>query len=584
VAATNDTGIPLFGRDFFSESVPFSRLGDGSLGGKASGLAQIHQRILPQLDPAQFPQIEVAVPHLCVLTSELFDSFLERNHLWDLASSDEPDDRIALAFQQAELPAEVVGDLRALISKVRSPLAIRSSSLLEDALAHPFAGVYATKMIPNNQPEVDKRFRRLGEAIKFVFASAFFQGAKAYLRTIGRQQSDEKMSVILQEVVGQRHDERFYPCISGVARSFNYYPSGRARPQDGVVNLALGLGKTIVDGGLSWSYSPAHPKAPPPFSSVGDMLNNTQKDFWAVHMGPPPLPDPIRETEYLVQAELEQAEGDGVLGLLASTYVPQSDRCYPGLHPGGPRLLDFAQILVHRRVALNDLLRRLLELSERELGAAVEIEFAVNLDPARRQPARFGFLQVRAMAAPGEQIEISSQDLAGPGVVIASTRALGNGRLAGLRDLVFLKPEAFEASHTRQMAAELAGFNRELLEAGRNCVLIGFGRWGSSDPWLGVPVEWSQISAARVIVEATLPQMQPDLSQGSHFFHNLISFGAFYLAVPPAEAAGIDWDWLDRQALVRETGFVKHVRAAGPLTILADGRSGRGMVRRDAAD
>jgi len=579
MATADDRGLPQFGRQFFGATETLTRVGTGELGGKASGLELIHQRILSRLDGVAFPDIQVAVPTLTVLTTHLFDLFMERNRLYEIALSDEPDDRIAHAFQQAELPAEFVGDLRALITKVHTPLAVRSSSLLEDALDHPFAGVYETKMIPNNQPEGDTRFRRLVEAIKFVYASVFFRQAKSYIRSIGQEQRAEKMAVIIQEVLGRRYGDRFYPCISGVGRSYNYYPSGHGRPEDGVVNLALGLGKQIVDGGLSWTYCPVYPQAPPPFKSIGDLLKNTQTEFWAVNMGKPPRPDPIHETEYLARATLADAEYDGTLDSVVSVYDPGSDRVYPGLWTDGPRLLDFAPLLTTGELPLNDLVRRLLELAAAAVGSDVEIEFAVDLDRRRTPPARFGFLQVRPMKVSDAEIEVAPEALDGPEVVLASEQVLGNGRRDEIQDVVFVRPQRFDPKFTPRIAIELDQINRALLDAGRPYLLIGFGRWGSSDPWLGTPVDWGQISAARVIVEATLPAMNPDLSQGSHFFHNLIGFQVLYLSVPHQGRYRIDWDWLDRQETVAETDLVKHVRTTRPLEILVDGRRRRGVIK-----
>ena len=300
------------------------------------------------------------------------------------------DQRVAHAFLRAELPAELVGDLRALVEQVHVPLAVRSSSLLEDALAHPFAGVYATKMIPNDQLDTDTRFRKLVEAVKFVYASTFFREAREYQRSVGVGPRDEKMAVVVQEVVGKRCGPRFYPALSGVARSYNYYPSGRARPEDGVVNLALGLGKTIVDGGVSWAYSPAHPKAPPPYSSIRDLLKNTQTSFWAIDMAGARPYHPLREAEFLHAGTLQEAEDDETLRFLASTYDARSDRLTPGLQETGPRVLDFSPLLVHSQVPLNACLRAVLAAAEEVAGGAAEIEFAVNLDRRRGVPACAG--------------------------------------------------------------------------------------------------------------------------------------------------------------------------------------------------
>jgi hypothetical protein len=574
-----DSDLPQFGRQFFGAAEAFTRIGSGELGGKAAGLELIREQILSALDPAAFPDIAVGVPTLTVLTTELFDLFMTRNDLYPIALAEEPDERIAAAFQDADLPAEFVGDLRALITKVHTPLAVRSSSLLEDALDHPFAGVYETKMIPNNQPDTDTRFRRLVEAIKFVYASVFFRQAKSYIRSIGQDPRAEKMAVVIQEVLGSRYGDRFYPFLSGVGRSYNYYPSGHGTPADGVINLALGLGKQIVDGGLSWTYCPVYPQAPAPFKGIGDLLKNTQTEFWAVNMGKPPRHDPIHETEYLVRAALADAELDGTLEHLVSVYDPRSDRFYPGLRPNGPRLLDFAPILTAGALPLNDLVRLLLERSAQALGADVEIEFAVDYERRRTPPARFGFLQVRPMKVSDQEIRIVPEAMEGAAVVLASDQVLGNGQRDDIRDVVFVKPAAFDPKFTPRIAQELDQINRSFLDEERPYLLIGFGRWGSSDPWLGIPVDWGQISAARVIVEATLPDMNPDLSQGSHFFHNLIGFQVLYLSVRHSGRYRIDHEWLDRQETIAETEHVKHVRVAAPLQILVDGRHGIGVIR-----
>ncbi|HYW68304.1 MAG TPA: PEP/pyruvate-binding domain-containing protein, partial [bacterium] len=492
--AAEASHLPEFDREFLGAGQTFTRIGRGEYGGKAAGLDLVRDRVLARLSPDDFPDLEVAVPTLTVLTTELFESFMKRNGLDPTDFADIPDDRIAMAFQSAEFPAEFVGDLRSLISSVHTPLAIRSSSLLEDALAHPFAGVYETKMIPNNEAGTDARFHRLVQAVKFVYASTFFSSARSYIGSVGQDLSSEQMAVIVQEVVGTRSDERFYPTVSGVARSYNYYPTGKAEPSDGVVNLALGLGKQIVDGGLSWTYCPKYPAAPPPYAGVGDLMKNSQTEFWSVNMGTPPLPDPIRETEYLVTADLKAAEYDGRLEKLVSTYDGRSDRMRPGIQGDGPRVLDFAPILSYDALPLNKLILRLMDHTKEAVGEDVEIEFAIDIDPLGRRKPRFGFLQARPMMVSRDVTSVSEEELSDPAVVVASTNVLGNGTRDDIGDIVYLRPEAFEAKHTPSIAAELEKINRELVAAGRPYVLIGFGRWGSSDPWLGVPVDWGQIS------------------------------------------------------------------------------------------
>jgi hypothetical protein len=569
-------GVPSFDRRFFDGTETFTRVGSGSIGGKAHGLLSIKDILASRLESRDRAAFDVRVPTLSVIATDLFDAFMERNGLWEIVLSGRPDDRIALAFQQAALPAELVGDLRALIEQVHTPLAVRSSSRLEDAMYRPFAGVYATKMIPNNQPDADTRFRRLVEAVKFVYASTFFVGARGYREAAGVSDQQEKMAVIVQEVVGRRHGDRYYPELSGVARSYSFYRSGKARPEDGVVNLALGLGKTIVDGGLSWTYSPNYPRATPPYGSVRDVLKQTQLEFWAVNMGKPPAYNPIEETEYMVRAGIADAEYDGTLREVASTYLPQSDRLSPGIGASGPRVINFAPLLVLEDLPFNDLVGKLLSVCREAVGAAVEIEFAVTFPPGD-EPARFGFLQVRPMVVSAEEVDVDL-DQGGAGVLLASDRVMGNGVVEDVRDIVFVKPDVFESRHTPAVAEELATLNRALAAERRPYLLIGFGRWGSSDPWLGIPVTWDQIASAKAIVEATLPSMNVELSQGSHFFHNISSFGVSYFSVPFGGGYPIDWDGLSRQRVVRDMALVRHVRADSPLLIKVDGRSGRGLI------
>lgn len=570
--------VPVFSRAFFGSDEPFSRIGGGEYGGKARGLIFIRDFLRAGFDATRFPGLHADIPRTVVLATDVFDAFMERNHLFDVACSDLPDDRIALAFQDADLPVEYLGDLRSLVEEVRLPLAVRSSSLLEDALFRPFAGIYGTKMIPNHESDPSTRFKRLVEAIKFVFASVYSRSAKSYIRTTEKTIRDEKMAVVIQEVVGERWNDRFYPQLSGVARSYNFYPTGKAKPEEGVVNLALGLGKTIVDGGVSWAYSPAYPKAPPPLAGPADLLEKTQTEFWAVNMGKPPAFDPTSEAEYLIQANLQNAEYDDTIRLLASTFDPRSERIVPGTGPDGPRILNFAPVLVNEELPLNRFIKELLETCDNAVGNKVEIEFAVSWPRGKLQEARFGFLQVRPMVVSDEVVDIADAEFDAPGVLLSSNRVMGNGIVEGVRDVVYVKPDVFEARHTRQIAAELEALNQPLLDAGRPYLLIGFGRWGSSDPWLGIPVDWGQICGAKVIVEATLPSMNVDPSQGSHFFHNISSFKVSYLSVRHDRDRAIDWAWLEAQDGIAETNLVRHVGVREPLLIKVDGRHGRGVI------
>ncbi len=582
-AFVGNLDVPAFDRAFFTGTERFTRIGDGACGGKASGLLFIKDVLDGRFPPGSFGPLTVAIPRLTVITTALFDGFMAQNRLHDIALSDAPDDRIAHAFQKADLPVELLGDLRALVQQVHTPLAIRSSSLLEDALLQPFAGVYATKMTPNNQFDADTRFRKLVEAVKFVYASTFFRNAKDYGRASGRDITQEKMAVIVQEVVGRRHGDRFYPDVSGVARSYSFYRSGAARPEDGVVNLALGLGKTIVDGGLAWTYSPAFPHATPPFASPRAMLGETQSRFWAVNMGKAPAYDPVAETEYLVEATLKEAAEDETLEFVASTYDPQSDRLSIGMRPGGAWAVTFAPLLALDEVPLNAAVKSLLGACEEAVSAKVEIEFAMTIERNRGGlAAQFGFLQVRPMAVSDQVVDVPIGDLESDAALVASETVMGNGTVDTIRDVVYVRPERFEARHTRAIARELAQVNTELVDEKCSYLLIGFGRWGSSDPWLGIPVEWSEINGAAAIVEATLPAMNVDLSQGSHFFHNISSFQVSYFSVPHSGRYAIDFDWLAARPVVRESELVRHVRLSSPLVVRVDGRSGRGVVMKSA--
>jgi hypothetical protein len=572
--------LSAFQRGAFASGERATRIGAGEIGGKASNLVRMWELVRTRFGGGEYPQFDVTIPTMTVVSTAHFDAFLDQNGLHERLDGDMSDAEIALAFQQAELPVTMVGDLRSLVEEAREPLAVRSSSRLEDALARPFAGVFLTKMIPNNEASPDVRFRKLSQAIKLVYASPFLRHARRSLRAFGAEPAEEKMAVVLQEVVGRRFDGRFYPQISGVARSFNFYPQGRARPEDGVVDLALGLGRTIVDGGLCWTYVPRYPRLRPPFSNAAEMLESTQTRFWAVNMGRPPAYDPTRETEYLVEAGLAEAESDGTLTLSASTYDAASDRLSPGLGRDGPRVLDFAPLLQLRDYPLNDVIRALLEVCEESFAGPVEIEFAVAFDPTRRRPARFGFLQVRPMAVDDERVDVPAEQLAAPRTLVASERALGNGESQVIRDVVYVRPDRFESRLTPAIAEELADLNEQLVDEDRPYLLIGFGRWGSSDPWLGIPIGWSQISGARALVEATLPTMNVELSQGSHLFHNLSSLRVSYLSVRHDGRHGIDWEWLAAQPAVHESESIRHVRTTSPLAVRVDGRSGRGVILR----
>jgi hypothetical protein len=567
-----------FDRKLIDSTGIFTYIGHGSVGGKAQGLAFIKDSLVSCINPATFPGVTVNIPTLTVLATDIFDRFMKQNKLYDIALSDARDDEIALAFQKTDLPPEIVGDLRAISNRMHTPLAIRSSSLFEDAMHEPFAGVYGTKMIPNNQYDADTRFKIMIEAIKFVYASTFFKEAKEYIATTGQKPELEKMAVVIQEVVGKRHGDRFYPEISGVGRSYNFYRTGNARPEDGVVDLAMGLGKTIVDGGKSWNYSPAYPNSMPPYKNISDILKQTQTDFWAVNMGKPPAYDPVHETEYLIRGDLSDAEKDGVLTFLASTYEPANERLVVGTGAYGPRVLSFAPILEFGDIPLNNLVKTILKLCEEIVGHQVEIEFAMTLDREHGLPARFGLLQVRPMFVSRAQIDLPLEEMEGPNILVASEDVLGNGIMNTIKDVIYLKAGGFTEKESWIISSELEVINHQLVAEGRPYLLIVFGRLGTTDPPFGIPVQWWQISGAKVIVESTLPDMKVELSQGSHFFHNVISSQVGYYSIPHSSKYKIKWQWFDCQAQVTDSKFVRHVKLDQPLTVKIDGTNGRGVI------
>ncbi len=476
--------VPRFARRFFDPASRMARVGEGELGGKAQGLARA-RAVLEARDPeAISDELRLDVPALVVLASGFFETFVERNRLAGLLESGADDREIAAAFHAAPIPAEMVGDLRALAAEVRVPLAVRSSSALEDALGQPFAGVYGTKMIPCNQPDAEARFRSLLDAIKFVWASTYFAGARAYLASTSHRGGSERMAVIVQEVVGRGHGERFYPDISGVARSYSFYSIGGARPEEGVADLAVGLGKTIVDGGVCWTFSPARPKAAPPFASARDRMRSTQTEFWSVRVGAPPPHDPMAETEFLVRSGLGEAEADGALRWTASTYEAASDRLWPGLGRAGPRVIDFAPLLTYGEIPLATTLRDLLTACEHELGVPVEIEFALSMPP--REPVRFGLLQVRPLFVSSEIVELDEARLSAPDCVVRSRSAFGNGRRQ-IEDVLVVDPERFEARATPAIALELERLNRALVAEGPSLVADRFRALGQLRSLAGDP-------------------------------------------------------------------------------------------------
>jgi hypothetical protein len=563
-----------FDRERFDFAGDFYRIGGGSLGGKARGLAFVRRLLSQYRMRHRFAGVEIANPATVVLGTDAFEQFLDANDLRHFAIDCDNDLELWRRFERASLPAAVVGDLEAFLRWAAFPLAVRSSSLLEDSRQEPVTGVYDTLMLPNNAASATERLAQLLLAIKRVYASTFSRQAKAYLAATHYRLEEEKMAVMLQRIVGSVRGERFYPDFSGVARSYAFYPSPPARAEDGVAAVALGLGKGVVDGGACLRFCPRFPRHIPQLSSVADALASTQREFWALPLSAPGG-GTMRERPY----ELEVAEADGALANLASTWSEQDDRIYDGVGRAGPRLVTFAPILKHGVFPLAEVVSTLLDLGSESMGSPVEIELAVNLHPDPGAPAELGFLQMRPLALAGESeaVEVGETDLAS--VVCASLRVLGNGRIDGIRDLVVVDFQRFERAQSREAAAEIGRLNALLMASTTPYILIGVGRWGSRDPWLGIPVTWSQVAGARVIVEAGLRDLRVTPSQGSHFFHNLTSFRVGYFTVNAQNGEGfVDWKWLDAQPAQSHSAHVRHLRLDRPVVVKMNGKLGEGVI------
>ncbi|KQC08696.1 MAG: hypothetical protein APR54_04310 [Candidatus Cloacimonas sp. SDB] len=561
---------------FFHEG--FTYIGTGQPGGKASGLALLQDIVSKHLPENKFEGIEVSIPNMTVLLSGVFDQFMQENSLYEIALSDASDSDIAISFIKSTFGGLYSGDLYYLIENIDIPLAIRSSSICEDSLNEPFAGVYETKMIANNQPDKTQRFTALVNAIKFVYASLFFKQSKKYFESINRDIREEKMAVIIQEVVGESYNSNYHPLISGVLKSYNFYPSENIKPEDGFAALAFGLGKTIVNGENCWSYCPKYPRSPQPFNNIRDMLENTQREYWTINLDRILSHNPIAETEYLKHKSIFDLKDNKTLFHLCSTYDHSSDTLRTGYRAGGTPVLDFSPLLKAETLPLNRLISKIMEICEKETDSKVEIEFAFTLNDHNPDLPRFGLLQLRPISVSSELVEIPDINTLGDNLLLASKNVMGNGKSIDINDIVFVRPDSFELENTAKIAAEISELNDIMIRNNRKYLLIGFGRWGTSDPWCGIPVKWPQISNAKIIVETILPSLVADFSQGAHFFHNMTSHNVFYFSVDNESAKNLDWKWLQDQKIINETRFVKHVRLKENLKVLADGRNSRGVI------
>ncbi len=563
----------------FDDYAVFTRLGDGQLGGKGRGLAFIDAIIKKHRIRNKWANVTVAIPKTVVLTTDVFDEFMEDNNLYQFALANHTDQEILDRFIESRSSSRLLAFVKDIVNHFSLPLAVRSSSLLEDSHYQPFAGVYSTYMIPNNHIRFEVRVLQLEQAIKSVYASVFFNESKAYIAATSNVIDEEKMAIVIQEVTGSTFGNKYYPTLSGVSRSVNFYPIHPERYEDGVANVAFGLGKTIVEGGLSLRFSPSYPEKALQLSSIEIALRDSQKDFFSLNLDPEKFKPSVDETDNLFRLKIKDAINDSALRKVASTLDYQDNIIRDGIYDSGKVLITFSNILRHKVFPLAEILRYLLEIGKKEMNINVEIEFAANLDMPNGDPPVFYFLQIRPIVATQEKEEVDLDVTKFGKALITCHKALGNGTIDGIKDLIYVKPPTFDPSKTNEIARVIDNLNNQFVSSKENYILVGPGRWGSSDPWLGVPIKWAQISAARLIVESGLKDFQIDPSQGTHFFQNLTSFRVGYFTINPMNNDGIyDVDYLDAMPAVFEDDYVRHVRFQKPLIIKIDGKKNVGVV------
>jgi CheY-like chemotaxis protein len=572
--------ITEFRKDTFDPETSFARIGGGSLGGKARGLGFLNTLINNYDVRRQFEGVQIAVPPAIVLGTDIFDRFLDANNLrkYSLESTDDVE-LTGKFLESGVFPEELLGYLAAFLHLIRTPLAVRSSSMLEDSQYHPFAGVYQTYMIPNDHPDPFVRLGQLVTTIKRVYASTFYQAAKDYFKVTDYHLEEEKMSVIIQKMVGIKHGTRFYPDFSGVAKSYNYYPVPPQKSLDGIVSVALGLGKTIVDGGVTVRFCPKYPNHLLQFFSASESIRNSQTQFFALDLDAPPTQS-AETTDMLVKSfALEDAEADGTLRHVASTYSAENDALYDGLSRVGLRVVSFAPILRNKTFPLPHILELLIDMGSWGMGAPVEMEFAVSMSVPPGQPREFALLQLRPLGHTKESDPLEIEDVDRDKLICRSNQVLGHGLMSDICDIVVVDADRFDRAKSRDAAHEVSQFNEMLVSQHRPYLLIGVGRWGSLDPWLGIPVKWDQISGAKVIIEAGFKDLEVDPSQGSHFFHNITSFRVGYFTINSMTQDGfVDWDWLRANPAAEEKRFVRHIRMAKPIVAKIDGHQNKGII------
>ncbi|MEA4974439.1 MAG: PEP/pyruvate-binding domain-containing protein [Paludibacter sp.] len=575
--------VAVFQRERFDQYSNFARIGDGSMGGKGRGLAFIDSMIKRNEKLQQHDNVQIVIPKTVVICTDIFSEFMEMNDLYPIALSDLPDEEILKHFLHARLPKKLIADLYAFLGVISTPIAVRSSSLLEDSHYQPFAGIYSTYMVPYNKVSRTQTLSLLTEAIKAVYASVYFQQSKLYMTATKNVIDEEKMAIVLQETCGSQHDNRFYPSFSGVAKSLNYYPIGSERPEDGIANVALGLGKYIVDGGVTLRFSPAYPHNILQTSSLEYALRETQTYFNALDLNNIHFTPQVDDGFNLLKINVQDALKDGTLKYIASTYDVQEQMIYDGIYEGGRKIITFANILQHNVFPLAEILTDVLKIAHNEMGRPIEIEFAVNLDYSENKQHTFYFLQIRPIVDSNENINEDIGKIQEEDTIISSNSVLGHGITSDVYDIVYVKPEAFNASKNQLIMYDIEKLNKKMIAENRHYILVGPGRWGSSDPWLGIPVKWPHISNAMLIVESGLSNYRIEPSQGTHFFQNLTSFGVSYFTINPFNKDGsFDIDFLNAQEAIYESEYVRQVRFDNPVIIKSDGRKNIGVVMKPA--
>jgi len=572
--------ITDFKKETFDPKSGFARIGGGSLGGKARGLSFVNTLINNYQITTQFEGILISVPPGVVLGTDVFDAFLDENNLRGFALNCDDDLDITRQFVEAEkFPEEILADLAAFLDLIREPLAVRSSSLLEDSQYHPFAGVYETYMLPNNHDNPLIRLNELLKAIKRVYASTFYQSAKAYIKVTSYRLEEEKMAVIIQKMVGATHSDLFYPDFSGVAKSYNFYPVPPQKSSDGIVAVALGLGKTVVDGGSTVKFAPPYPHHLPQFSSIKDTLRNNQHKYYALDLEAES--DTVIETHDLLvkQYTLEQAEHDGTLTYVGSTYSHDNQAIYDGISRSGPRIVTFAPVLKQKIFPLPQILELLLEMGSWGMGTPIEIEFAVDMSAGDSKTRQFALLQMRPLVLKREIEELKIDERNTRRILCQSPNVMGHGIIENVYDIVYVDYHTFSRKHSKEVAREISRLNSKLISENRPYLLIGVGRWGTLDPWLGIPVNWDQVAGASTIVESSFKDFMVTPSQGSHFFQNLTSFMIGYFTVNTFKNMGfIDWEWLIQQKAHESLAYTRHLRFRHPLTIKMNGQQNKGII------